>query len=103
MSLPGFTAEKSIGAPLLSYGTYGGVNYVGNGNVQMMGLFDSIRKAAGSALSTVAGGGLGGKALCVVRCAGSRAVKCLSCGTSPVCWARCVGPSAARCVLQKCV
>jgi hypothetical protein len=94
MSLPGFTAEKSIGAPLFSYGTYGGVNYVGDGNVQMTGWWSRAKKAVG---------GLGGKAVCVVRCAGSRAVKCIKCGTSPTCWASCVGPSAARCVLRKCV
>lgn len=35
---------------------------------------------------------------CIIKCAGSSALSCLSCGTNWVCWATCAGPSVISCI-----
>jgi len=35
---------------------------------------------------------------CIVKCAGTSALECISCGTNWVCWATCAGPSVVSCI-----
>ncbi len=87
MSLPGFTAEKSVGATAFDYVSGSGAGGT-KGDVQMMGFLSGL---VGSV-----GGAIGGKTGCIVREAGPIALKCLPCKTSLRCWARCVGVKRAK-------
>jgi len=35
---------------------------------------------------------------CILKCAGSSALKCLYCATSLTCWATCAGPDVVSCI-----
>jgi len=37
--------------------------------------------------------------MCLLKCAGSAAFKCISCGTDWKCWATCAGPDVVSCVM----
>ncbi len=100
MGLPGFTAEKSIGSPMFSYGNYGVLSSVDKDDIQMM-LFGGLGKAFGSLVSR-AGSLVGGKAKCMLSCAGNKAFECLPCKLDYGCWETCLGPRAGDC-LRECL
>ncbi len=37
--------------------------------------------------------------MCILKCAGSAAFSCISCGTDWKCWATCAGPQVVQCVM----
>lgn len=37
--------------------------------------------------------------ICIIKCAGSAALKCLPCATNWVCWATCAGPDVVSCIM----
>lgn len=67
-----FTAEQSLG----SAGTYAG-NAVGSAAPGVEGAIDF---------------------LCIAKCVGGNALKCIKCGTNLGCWATCAGPGVVSCV-----